>query len=152
MKTEYEPLFPAGFHYLHDGDLDGVFVAPFSNSDRRELLIRRFRALIRRVAALNIPCEVWLDGSFATMKPDPEDIDLLFTFDTEAVNTASDEAKEELAAIFGEDGRAETRLRYGCDVYVIASDDDPMRSYWRGWFGYTRDEKPKGIPSMRIGL
>jgi hypothetical protein len=151
MKIDYPPLFGPGIHEIANEELEKHFVEPFEVQDHRQWLVSRFRALVNRITELGIGFEVWIDGSFATEKPNPEDVDALFLFDAEVVNTGSELVQSELASIFGEDGRVDTRLRYSCDVYVIASTDENLRSYWRGWFGFTRDEKPKGIPCMRIG-
>lgn len=151
MKIDYPPLFAPGIHEVVNEQLEQHFVDPFAIPDHRQRLVDRFRALIKRISGLGLSFEVWIDGSFATEKAEPEDIDALFLFDADAINASSELVQSELASIFGEEGRRDTRLRYSCDVYVIASADESMRSYWRGWFGFTRDEKPKGIPCMRVG-
>lgn len=131
-------------------DLHPTFVEPFESGTCRARLVERFLALVQRVRDLGVPFEVWLDGSFATKKPDPEDIDVLFVFDEDAGNASDPQVQQELLAIFAPDGRRETRIRYGCDVFFIGSHNADMRSYWRGWFGFTRDELPKGIPVIRV--
>lgn len=151
MKPEYRPLFDAGLHEIGLDDLEPRFVEPFGTTTRRKRLVERFRALIQRIGDWGIPFEVWVDGSFATEKPEPSDIDLLFVFDREGGNNAAPEIQADLLAVFSQDGRRETRVRYGCDVYMIMADDEDMRSYWRGWFGFTRGEAPKGIPYLRGG-
>jgi hypothetical protein len=151
MKIDYPALFEPGIHEIVNAELEKHFVEPFEVQNRRQWLVDRFRALVTRISELGVAFEVWIDGSFATTKPEPEDVDALFLFDADVVNASSESIQSELALIFGEEGRTETRLRYSCDVYVIASADESMRSYWRGWFGFTRDEKPKGIPCMRVG-
>lgn len=152
MKPEFPPLLSPGIHELDIPTLESSFVTRFSDSGYRPRLFGGFKVLLQRLTDLGIPFEVWIDGSFATEKPDPEDIDALFIFDQATGDSASSEVQRELAVIFGEDGRIETRLRYGCDVYLILANDDKSRSYWRGWFGFTRDEKPKGIPCIKVSL
>lgn len=151
MKTDYSPLFDPGFHEIRLEELEARFADPFADRSIRRKLIERFTALFRRIQDWGIPFEVWLDGSFATTKPDPADIDLLFVFDREGGNNAALEVQADFAAVFSEDGHHETKARYGCDVYFISADEEQMRSYWRGWFGFTRGEAPKGIPFIRGG-
>jgi hypothetical protein len=150
VKSEYPPLFPAGFQQLEDGELDAVFVESFTPRERRKVLLARFRALLGVVRSWSIPCDVWIDGSFSTEKPEPEDIDALFVFDRKALNATPDNRRREIMAVLGRDAHTETKLRYSCDAFFVADDDDVMRSYWRGWFGFTRNEEPKGIPVMRV--
>ncbi|MFY9224036.1 MAG: hypothetical protein WAQ98_15305 [Blastocatellia bacterium] len=39
---------------------------------------------------------------------------------------------------------------YSCDIYLEFTEDIKQRSYWRGWFGFSEDEKPKGIARIFI--
>jgi hypothetical protein len=43
-----------------------------------------------------------------------------------------------------------SKSRFGCDVYFAPSDDSALRSYWRGWFGFDRDENPKGLARITV--
>lgn len=42
-----------------------------------------------------------------------------------------------------------TKLRYECDAYFIL-DNINDKSYWRGLFGFDRNEKPKGIARIMV--
>ena len=150
MKTEYPSLWGPGFHRIEEEELSTRFVDSFSQSDTRRRLLARFRALIEHVREWGVPCDVWIDGSFATEKPEPQDVDALFVFDGEAVNRAPSELHAAISAVFGREGHSDTKLRYGCDAYMVISQDEQTRSYWRGWFAFTRTDEPKGIPVLRI--
>jgi len=43
-----------------------------------------------------------------------------------------------------------TKLRYECDAYFVI-DNMNDKSYWRGLFGFDRNEKPKGIARIKVG-
>ncbi|MFL5385504.1 MAG: DUF6932 family protein [Longimicrobiaceae bacterium] len=150
VKSEYPPLLAPGFHRVKEEELAALFVDSFSSPDRRRRLLARFHALIDHVREWNIPCDVWIDGSFATEKPDPQDVDALFVFDGEAVNRASSELHAAMSAVFGREGHRDTKLRYGCDAYMVINQDEQTRSYWRGWFAFTRSDEPKGVPVLRV--
>lgn len=128
-------------------DLKDVFVDPFENIERRESLLNRFEAFIARLKDVPINMEVWIDGSFATKKEHPGDIDLVVVCAQEEVNKLPIEKQLILKELF-EDQKA-TKLRYECDAYFII-DNMNDKSYWRGLFGFDRNEKPKGIARIMV--
>ena len=95
------------------------------------------------------PTEIWLDGSYVTNKLNPNDLDLLVFLNVE------DWIK------FNEDNCIEKlRDNHLLDAYVaisstnenlekVSQDDSNViinqRNYWRGQFGYDRNDIPKGI-------
>ncbi|GFD78135.1 hypothetical protein KUL118_09970 [Tenacibaculum sp. KUL118] len=146
-KMEYEPLFQAGFKDIQETELRKVFVEPFDESERREYLVTRFEALLDRFKETGISSEVWVDGSFSTKKPEPGDIDMIFFVDGQEANNLPEEKKRILEEL---NDRNTSSIRYNCDVFIVPNHDLNMRSYWRGWFGFSRNEKPKGI--IRISI
>jgi len=144
---EYPPLHQAGFKDITHSDLRAVFVDPFENSARREYLLMRFEALIDRFKETGISSEVWIDGSFSTQKPNPGDIDTIFFIDGNIANNLDTEKKKILEEI---NDRKISKIRYSCDVFIVPNHDTNMRSYWRGWFGFSRSEEPKGILRFNI--
>jgi hypothetical protein len=42
------------------------------------------------------------------------------------------------------------QLNYLTDVRYAGNDDEELRSYWRGWYGFSRDEKPKGFVCLKL--
>lgn len=128
-------------------DMQRIFVEPFENKDRREQLLSRFQLFLNRLNEIPIKKEIWVDGSFATNKVNPSDIDLVVICNQDEVNNQSQEAKESLRELFS--NQQETKLRYECDAYFIV-DDLHDKSYWRGLFGFDRNEKPKGIAKLII--
>lgn len=144
---EFEPLHNAGFKDVDSTDLRDVFVAPFDNPERREYLLNRFEALIDRFKETGISSEVWIDGSFSTQKPEPGDIDMIFFIDANEANALDNEKKKILGEL---NNRKLSQIRYQCDVFIVPNQDVNMRSYWRGWFGFNREEQPKGIFRLNI--
>ena len=65
----------------------------------------------------------------------------------EEANALPTEKKEQLRGLLD---NPTIKSRFGLDVYVSIMGDEPQRSYWRGWFGFDRDEKPKGIARVMV--
>ncbi|MBI5099687.1 MAG: hypothetical protein HZB30_10675 [Nitrospirae bacterium] len=145
MTDYYNPLLSPGIHDVKLEQIDQIFVAPFNNLCRKNL-IARFLIFLSNFNNVGINCEIWIDGSFATDKPEPSDIDIIFFFSPIEVNHLPEEKKNILYDLFGDP--KQTKFRYNCDAYFIPNDNIVDRSYWRGWFGFSRDEKPKGIARL----
>lgn len=148
MKTEYPPLYPAGFKDIDISDFEKVFIEPFDEKDRREYLTERFHCLIEKFKEIGLSAELWIDGSFSTEKPEPDDIDMIFFIDNNDLKTLPLDKQGLLMEI---SSRGVSRTRYNCDVFILPVPNHEMRSYWRGWFGFTREEEPKGIIRLYIG-
>lgn len=146
---EYEPLYPAGFHEIVFEDLDAIFVSPFIENERRKYLTDRFRSFIEKFSELELKVEIWLDGSYSTRKPEPGDIDILIVFDSEEVEKLPIHKRPLLEELFD---RNLSKIRYSLDVLLLPSNNEDYRSYWRGWFGFSRTEQPKGIPRIYYGF
>jgi hypothetical protein len=141
------PLLPPGIHDVEPGELDNHFLSEFDSSQTRQALIEGFRRYIKALKDYAIRFEIWLDGSFVTSKVDPNDIDLVvFALATE-LNALPPEEQNRLRGLFD---RASCRKVFGCDVLFSVAEDENLRSYWRGWYGYDRDEKPKGIARVTL--
>ena len=144
---EYSPLFQPGFTDISIDQFQETFVEPFEPADRRRYLSERFTALIERFQETSLSAEIWIDGSFSTDKPEPGDIDVIFFIDGIAANALSIESKNILTEL---NDRKLSQIRYQSDVFIVANQDANDRSYWRGWFGFSREEVPKGIVRLYI--
>jgi hypothetical protein len=146
---EYESLYPAGFHEIELDKMNDIFVEPFEENERRKYLTDRFKDYLEKFSELNLKVEIWVDGSYSTYKPQPGDMDILIVFDTEEVNNLPVEKRPLLQELFN---RELSKLRYSIDVLLLPSNETNHRSYWRGWFGFSRSEQPKGIPRLYYGF
>ena len=144
---EYAPIHNAGFLDISIDQLEEIFLTPFENRRRREYLLSRFGALLERFKETGINAEIWIDGSFSTLKPEPGDIDVIFWVDGNQVNLLPIDKQKIILEL---NNRQYSNIRYNCDVFVIPNQDFNNRSYWRGWFGFSRDEEPKGIIRLYI--
>ena len=82
-KIDWPPLLAPGRHFLTLSDIKRLGVDRFT-ADDRNIRYRMFLSLEQVVQDLliaKIPCEVRIDGSFLTEKPDPGDIDIVISLD-----------------------------------------------------------------------
>lgn len=156
LKPSFPPLFPAGFHDLTDEELRQRCVTNFENSERRDMLYCNLIQLVTRFRDLNqaysIISEIWIDGSFTTEKVEPDDIDILIVLDYTALNAIPEQLHQTVGLLLN---REYIKQNYNIDVLPLAQnhpavDYEERRSYWRGWFGFDRQENPKGL--VRIAL
>jgi len=142
--TEHSPLFKPGFHEITIDDLDELFVAPFNNCARRRELTNKFKLFIGKLKEIDANFEIWIDGSYATKKVAPGDIDIVIIFEPNEINKLPSEQLE-----FLQTENKILKIRYNLDVYFV-SNDFHRRSYWMGLFGFSRSEHPKGIPRFYL--
>ena len=139
---EYEPLLAPGLHSIDHFDIDNHFASRFPESVTRISLIAGLRAYFGALRQLELTFEIWIDGSFTTTKTDPNDIDLVVFAEDAEVEALAQDLKMRLASLVN---REESKRNFGLDVLFCPKSNEDLRSYWRGWYGYDRNENPKGI-------
>ena len=149
-KLEYDPLLPAGFHDIDIDNLDDLFVNNFGNNTRRSHLVSQLRIFLNELSKVNAKFEIWLDGSFLTLKDEPDDIDLLIVYDRNQINTLNINERRIINSLLS--NRDTMKIKYDLDILTSPKEDEDDRSYWRGWFGFTRNEVPKGIARFEYGV
>jgi len=158
IKPSYPPLFIAGFHDLSDDELREKCVTDFPASERRDMLYCNLIQLMSFFRLINqtyrIVEEVWVDGSFTTSKMEPDDVDILIVFDFQALNGLPVQMQPQVQAMLN---RQYVKQNFNIDLLLLVKnhpdvdyDYDEKRSYWRGWFGFDRQESAKGL--VRIAL
>jgi hypothetical protein len=144
---DHTPLFPPGIYDVTEEDLDNHFLSAFKESITRPKLIAGLHAFITALRRVGVVFEVWLDGSFCTDKLDPNDIDLVVFADENTINKLEPKVQIYLGGLLD---RITSRAQFGCDVLFAPSNNIELRSYWRGWFGYDRNERPKGMAKLMV--
>lgn len=148
MKPEYDPLLPAGIHQMTLAQLKTGFVDKFPGSKRREEIFQHFVDFLRFVTLIDVIEEIWIDGSFVTEKDEPDDIDAFAFASASVVNSLPHDRKNYMRMIFSDP--ITTKIRFMTDIRFCTIEDQNMRSYWRGWYCFTRDEKPKGAIALKV--
>lgn len=152
MKKTYPSLFATtGFNDIDKSEIFDRFVLPFPSSTRRLMLATKLREYIDTIESLTAPhglnLEIWIDGSFTTEKQDPDDVDIVVSGKACEINTLPIMLQGPLEVLLD---NSFARVSYSCDVYFSDSDDVQNRSYWRGWFLFDREERPKGVARVHI--
>lgn len=143
----FTPILSAGFHDYDEAKLEKDFLYAFPGSITRDKLVKGLNKYINCLKAIQIPFELWIDGSFVTNKMDPNDIDLLII----ASKQKCDMLPSDKQALFSElINNPKAKTNFYCDVFFCVAEDEPHKSYWRGWFGFSRKELPKGIVRMKV--
>lgn len=156
QKPEFPPLLRSGFHLMDLAQLESICVAPFTTSSTRQRLLDILRSAIAEITQLGIICDLWLDGSFATKKIDPADIDLVTILRGQDVD--GDFSSEQVAFLdqfINQDLRSLGLDTYGVPVYPVDTPEHVISeenlAYWRNWFGFARDGiTAKGIIVVKI--
>lgn len=144
---EHTPLFSPGLHDVAEHELENHFLGEFVESNTRPALIIGLRAFLSALRRVGVVFEVWLDGSFCTKKLNPNDVDLVVFADEHDLNRLDPAAQRYLAGLLD---RTTSRRQFGCDVLFAPSGDMNLRSYWRGWYGFDRQEQPKGMAKLVV--
>lgn len=146
MKADYPPLLPEGFQDIRPDKLKENFLFPFPTSSTRANILRKFKHWVKRVKRLNVSCEIWVDGSFATQKVDPQDIDVVLFINNADIRRLSSYKKAQLSILTNEKLTAEQKKKSICDSYLGFLENSHDREQWQKTFGQTKKEKkPKGI-------
>ena len=150
-KLCFPPLLYPGFHAFDDESLRLLCVDAFPNSERRDMLYYNYMHLMADIRSINkqFKCfvEVWIDGSFTTEKPEPDDIDMLLVIDDDKLNLVPIMFQPQVDKLLN---RKFIQHNYKIDLLLLYSGRDEDRMHWRGVFGHDREDTPKGI--VRISL
>lgn len=144
---EHAPLFPPGLHDVVEQEHDNHFLGAFAESRTRPMLVAGLRSFLAALRRVGVAFEIWLDGSFCTEKIDPNDVDLVVFADESELNRLDPNVQRYLAGLLD---RTTTRRQFGCDVLFAPAGDMDIRSYWRGWYGFDRLERPKGMVKLVV--
>jgi hypothetical protein len=127
-------LLPAG---LHDCSLQDV-ADRFSFTPDRRLLFEKFRQAISFLPSHEAIDCILVDGSFAEDRPAPRDIDAVLV-----VGDLLDGGPGGLLLAWVATRHRQLKATYSADLYV--DDSAGVAEHWRGFWGQTRDGRPKGI-------
>jgi len=138
-------LLPEG---VHDCTLDeiGARFGRFQVTDRRIELFEKLRLLVEEERQAGLAIEIIVDGSFATDKPEPGDIDLVVV-----LPQGHDFSVERPPFKYNAISKRYMRLKYGFDV-VFAPEHSPLHEKSVDFFQQVRDELDKRKGTLRIKL
>jgi hypothetical protein len=138
---EFPPLLPKGFHSKLLHEIIDICVTPFQNPERRKYLYDRFEQLHGQLVRFGIHLEIWVNGSYLTEKPDPQDIDMVVLLPQSSyIPSRVKDLIRDLTLRHNE-----IRARYSCDLFFAPSDSLEARNKWGILFG-----RSKGIIVINI--
>ena len=148
-EKEYPPLLLNGFKDIKEDDLHSEFVQPFNDGhNHRTNLLIDFGRFLNQFKALGIKAEIWIDGSFTTEAPDPSDVDVVFYFNPEEVDSLQGEKKQLFERLFTE--RKFIRNLYKVEVhYATKGNEDDYRQWQKTYGTFYDNVTPKGIFRLR---
>jgi hypothetical protein len=151
-KMAYRALFPAGsFVDVDLSSIDEVFASEVDTPQRRRIAsqLRLFIAYLQQKIGLT-SFEMWIDGSFTTVKPNPTDVDVVCFIPREQLKRLTDENLQELEYLASEKGRPYVREKWSVDYYHCPFDSITDRNYWKGRFSRDEYGEPKGIGRIKV--
>jgi len=155
-KLCFPPLLPPGFHDLDDSSIKRLCVDKFPESTRRGMLYYNYTQLISDIRSLQqqFKCfiELWIDGSFTTEKPEPDDIDILLVIDHALLDQVPVMFQPQIEKLLD---RPFIKHNYNIDLLLLyknhaGCDYENDRMYWRGVFCHDREDTPKGIARLSL--
>ena len=154
-EDEYPPLLPLGFHSVELAELRQLCVARFPDSISRSNIMTGLESLVLNLNSEGLPMQIWIDGSFTTEKLNPEDVDLLVCVKEDDLANATEGQKQIIRRVAETDFMPSHR----CDAYVLfeyleghplRDEGEWQRAYWLRQFGYSRQDKPKGLAVLTL--
>lgn len=144
MIPPFEPTgtLPPGIHQATWEEVE----ARFGGNARRRQLLTGLAEVIRELQRVKCPT-LYLDGSFVTDKPFPNDFDACWFWD-EADQEAMAQLNEILTDLTTE-GRAKQKERYGGEVFLLHSHNSHKP---RGVFRLFQTDKETGEPKGIVAI
>lgn len=147
-KVIYPQLLSPGIHKIPLENLEQKLLIPFDEKRTRSYLCNRLRELIQELESYNIEMIIWLDGSLCSIKPHPNDIDIVLFLNEEQLAKITENEYESLLNLL--ENRDLIRARYGCDLFFEKMSDQKQIHYWRSLFSYNQLQEVKGFIQLRV--
>jgi uncharacterized protein DUF6932 len=150
-KPDFPSLLAPGIHVHTLASIAALAVVPFPGDLRRPVLFAQFGRWASVVQAANVSLRVWIDGSFLTSKPLPDDIDCV-AWSPQFTQPPTPQLLQHLQQLFD---RGAAKAQYGLDLYLEVPRDNQhafeRTAYWSGLMGFCHDRvTAKGIAEIRI--
>lgn len=151
MNLGENGALPAGIHQCTINEFRETFVDGFPTTQRRNELFIQLMSFLSDLVKIDCFPEAFVDGSYVTNKVNPNDIDIVVFLHYSTVISPTVQAKI---------NQLKTLYDPFLDIYfaVAVCDENKsminpasygsiinQRNYWRGQFGFDREDLPKGI-------
>ena len=150
-EPAYPPIFPPGFVEITVDALEKKFVAPGFDTPLRRRLTAQLRLFVGELVKLGVHGDIWIDGSYATRKPNPQDVDVVLVLSPTVLSAIAPKNRATLKRYLTHEGRASIRAKWQVDFYVAKANSSSERSFWEDWLSRNPDQSSrKGIPFVQI--
>jgi hypothetical protein len=160
-KEEFPPMFPEGFHRMTMDELRKRCVDDFPKSSRRGMIMEGLERMIAKLVSTGLDdCELWIDGSFLTLKNEPDDVDFVLLAPAKFYDQGTEEQIELLDQLEDEHKKLIFRQQYHCDSHAFAIYPETsinnvlgiaLRRIWQNNFGKALiSGEPKGIAVFAV--
>ncbi len=153
MDFNERGLIEPGIHSMDMTEFYDTFVAQFTTSQRRQIIFNNLIDFIKSISHSYKIYEIWIDGSYVTQKINPNDVDIVIFFPLEDFIQVSKVWSSLRNAINIDSYSAvavteETLNKLSPKDQIQAHNN---RNYWKGQFGFDRQDQPKGIINIKWG-
>lgn len=131
---------PPGVHWATWAEI----VERFGFNAHRRILLEGLSQAIDSLRILGCPT-LYLDGSFVTAKPLPNDFDACWVRDGVDAEMLDRELLDGTQS-----GRAAQKARYGGELFPMRRSDEQMPKSWLSFFQRSRDGSTKGIIAIDL--
>lgn len=150
MEFESNGMLSAGIHDCTMQEFIEFFVDKFPTSQRRKTIANNLLDFAKDILATGTPVEFWVDGSFVTTKINPNDADLVLFFHLPHMQVlAPQHSSLQQKYLNSLDFYFSLAVSPENEKLIKPSDYHTLcvnqRNYWRGQFGFDRQDSPKGI-------
>lgn len=153
---EFPPLLDAGFHKMTVEQLKTCAVDCFPHSKRRPELWKTFLFIHKWLKEQNVPCSIWVDGSFLTHKDEPGDVDLVFEIPMVFFESCNEEQRTLIEKLvdrfYYKSDKLDSHVFFNCTpAHPECLANEHARAQWGRDFGkafYSDD--PKGIAVVEV--
>lgn len=147
MEFSKEGLLEPGLHKMSIEDFENTFVKEFNTSQTRRKIYDSFIVWKEQLVQKFKIHEIWIDGSFVTKKINPNDVDIVVFVHAIDFNNLAKEwnlisSSDNIDAYMTLAVCEESEKTIEAQVYWQFVNH---RNYWRGQFGFDRNDYPKGI-------
>ncbi|WP_422343171.1 DUF6932 family protein [Parasphingorhabdus sp.] len=153
MKHDYDQIFSPGRHHLDLSEFKKQIVDNVGGENRKKIW-REFEKFYAKLNDLKIDCDLWIDGSFITKKPEPSDIDLSLMIDEKQYDKLSEAALKFLFLLDDADQKYEGFIdAFVCIVYPKGHKQrivDNPDEWARQWSVEHNDYWLKGFVVMQL--
>ncbi len=152
---EFPPLLAPGLYDFDLKKLRSLCVDSFPTSSTRGKIMDSLDVIISEIEHAAIPAEILIDGSFLTLKENPNDSDIVVKVNADTIDNGTVDQKNILRKI-----SSNLKSSHLCDSYILVmfptgSPHETLNmynmSYWIRQFGFSRGNDFKGIAVVKTG-